>query len=277
MNDDVATFRLRSGLTIPRVGLGTWPLTGDEGLRAVASALEVGYRLLDTAENYRNEDVVGRAVRESGIPRSEIVVTTKFNKEWHSVEGVREIVSRSLELMGLEHVDILLIHWPNPGQDRYVEAFEGMLAVQEEGLTTAIGTSNFLPTHLDVLAAAGYVPEINQIQLDPLRPRRDVVAYMRENGIVGECWSPLGRASGELLGRPELATIAEAHGVTPAQVVLRWQIQQGLVTIPKSASPERQAENLDVFSFELSEEEMAAIRTLEDPDAEISDPEAFGH
>lgn len=262
---------------MPRVGLGTWPLTGEECVRAVTSALQLGYRLIDTAENYRNEDAVGRAVRESGIPRAEIVVTTKFNKEWHSMDGVREIVSRSLELMGLDYIDLLLIHWPNPGQRRFVHAFEGMLAVQEEGLVNAVGTSNFLPSHLEVLSHRGYIPEINQIQMDPLRPRRDVLDYMRTAGIVGECWSPLGKAVGEVLERKELEFVADAHGITPAQVVLRWQVQQGLVTIPKSASPQRQAENLDIFGFELSDSEMALVDSLADPDAPVADPEEFGH
>nr|NLD40793.1 aldo/keto reductase [Actinomycetales bacterium] len=273
----IPTVRLRSGVAVPRIGLGTWPLTGSEGVEAVASALDLGYRLLDTAENYRNEDAVGQAVRESSVPRENIVVTTKFNKEWHSIDGVREVLSRSLDALGLDYVDILLIHWPNPGHGRYVHAFEGMLAVQEDGLVRSVGTSNFLPTHLDVLASEGYIPEINQIQLDPLRPRNDVVAYMRENGIVGECWSPLGKAQGELLEREELQAVADAHGVTPAQVVLRWEIQRGLVPIPKSASRERQAENLDVFGFELSEEEMQAVDSLEDPQAKIDDPDRFGH
>lgn len=276
-SQNTRSVRLRSGLTVPRVGLGTWPLTGAEAVAAIGSALDVGYRLVDTAENYRNEDAVGQAVRESGIPRDEIVVTTKFNKEWHSIDGVREILSRSLELMGLDYVDILMIHWPNPSQGTYVHAFEGMMAVQEEGLVRSIGTSNFLPTHLDVLANEGYVPEVNQIQLDPLRPRRDVVAYMRENGIVGECWSPLGKATGELFDRPELRGVAEEHGVTVAQVVLRWEVQQGLIVIPKAAGRERQMENLDIFGFELSDEEMALVGSLEDRDADITDPERFGH
>ncbi|HZK05238.1 MAG TPA: aldo/keto reductase [Actinomycetaceae bacterium] len=273
----VPTVRLRSGVRVPKVGLGTSPLKGAECERAVISALELGYRLIDTAENYRNEDAVGAAVRRSGIPRNEVVITTKFNREWHSIDGVREVLSRSLELLGFDYVDILLIHWPNPDQDRYVDAFEGMLAVQDEGLTHAIGTSNFLPRHLEKLAQNGYIPEINQIQLDPLRPRRDVLTYMTANEIRGECWSPLGAGKTDLLERPELKMIAGLHDVTVGQVVLRWQVQQALVTIPKSASPERQRDNLDIFGFELSRAEMRLIDTLEDPDAPVSDPEIFGH
>lgn len=268
---------LRSGVAMPIVGLGTSPLKGLDCERAVVSALEVGYRLIDTAENYRNEDAVGRALHASTVPRDEVVVTTKFNKEWHSVAGVKEIVGRSLELLQLDYVDVLLIHWPNPAQGRYVEAFEGLLAVQEAGLTRAIGTSNFWLDHLQELARHGHTPEINQIKLDPFRPQRELTAYMREHLIVGECWSPLGAGTSGLLERPELQLVAAAHEVTPAQVVLRWQVEQGLVTIPKSANPERQRQNLDIFGFELTTAERHLIDSLEDPSAPFTDPAEFGH
>jgi 2,5-diketo-D-gluconate reductase A len=214
-----------------------------EAAVAVCRAIELGYRHLDTAENYGNEAGVGEAVRRSSVPRGEIFITTKFNKNWHSVDGVREAFQASLKRLGTDYVDLLLIHWPNPAQDRYVEAFIGMQKLLDEGLVRAIGVSNFKPAHLAKLFNAGFVPHVNQIQLDPYRQRREVVPIHREKGIVTESWSPLDR-SGALLSDPVIVEIAKQHDRTTAQIILRWHMQSGYVALPKSSDPVRQAANL---------------------------------
>ena len=270
------TVALAGGVQLPQMGLGTWPMNDDEAAVAVKSALQIGYRHLDTAENYRNEVGVGQGIRDSGVAREEVFVTTKFNKEWHSIEGARTACEASLKRLGLDYVDLLLIHWPNPAQDRYVQAFEGLLKLRDAGLVRAVGVSNFKVAHLQKLFDAGLTPQVNQIELSPTRPRKELVALHRAHGIVTESWSPLDRG-GDLLKADLIQKAAAAHGVTPAQVVLRWHVQQGLVAIPKSADPERQRLNLDVFGFALSAAEMAAIDALEQPDPKLLDADRFGH
>ena len=270
------TVTLAGGVQLPQMGLGTWPLNDDEAAVAVKSALQIGYRHLDTAENYRNEVGVGQGIRDAGVAREELFVTTKFNKEWHSVEGARTACEASLKRLGLDYVDLLLIHWPNPAQDRYVQAFEGLLKLRDAGLVRAVGVSNFKVAHLQKLFDAGLTPQVNQIELSPTRPRKELVALHRAHGIVTESWSPLDRG-GDLLKADAIQKAAAAHGVTPAQVVLRWHVQQGLVAIPKSADPERQRLNLDVFGFALSAAEMAAIDALEQPEPKLLDADRFGH
>ncbi|WP_104167849.1 aldo/keto reductase [Arthrobacter sp. SX1312] len=270
------TVQLRSGAHLPLLGLGTWPLDDTEAADTVALALETGYRLIDTAENYRNERGVGEGIRRSGVPREELFVTTKFNREHHGREGVRRAFETSAGLLGLEYIDLLLVHWPNPDQGRHVEAVEGIAALMEEGLVGAVGTSNYKPAHLQQVIDAGIVPDVNQIQLDPQRPRIVERAFHNEHGIVTQAWSPLGKGSG-LLDEPAVVAIAEAHDRTPAQVVLRWHVQQGMVAIPKSSNPERLARNLDIFDFELSGAELAAIYLLDSSRADIVDSDEFGH
>ena len=266
---------LRSGALIPQIGLGTWPMDDDEAASAVNTAVGLGYRHFDTAENYGNEKGVGEGLRRSGLDRSEAFITTKFNKEWHSFDGARQAVEAALQRLGTDYVDLLLIHWPNPGLNRFVDAFRGMRAAQEDGLVRAIGVSNFKPAHLQQLADAGLVPEVNQIQLDPYRPRRDVRESHARLDIVTEAWSPLGKGT-DLLKDSRITALADKYGRSPAQIVLRWDVQSGLVTIPKSANPQRMAENLDVFGFELDAEEMAALDGMETDDR-ISDSDVFGH
>lgn len=270
------TLTLLNGIEMPQLGLGTWPMDDAEAKRAVASALTLGYRLIDTAENYRNEAGVGAGIRQSGVSRDQIFVTTKFNREWHSVDGVRQACEASLSRLGLDYIDLLLIHWPNPAQDRYVDAFHGLTRLLESGVVRAIGTSNFKVTHLQRLLDQGLVPHVNQIQLDPYHLRDDVVALHKAHGIVTETWSPLGRG-GEMLADPAIIAVAERHGRTPAQVVLRWQTQSGYVPAPKSSDPTRQAQNLNVFDFELSTDEMAALNALNRPDPKMMDADVFGH
>ena len=270
------TVTLAHGAAMPVLGLGTWPLLGEEGAAAVRTALETGYRLIDTAENYRNEDAVGQGLRESGVPREQVFLTSKFNRKWHSSDGARQAAEASLERLGVDYLDLLLIHWPNPGQDRYVEAFEGLLRLLETGLVKAVGTSNFKPAHLQkVIDATGHVPDVNQINLNPYATRDAAVAFHTAHGIVTQAWSPIQPAA--MLTDPVITGIAAGHGRTPAQVVLRWHLQRGFVPIPKSASPQRQRENLAVFDFELSADEVAAINELDKGEAQVTDSDSFGH
>ena len=267
---------LSNGVEMPRLGLGTWPMNDSEAAETVALALDMGYRLIDTAENYENERGVGEGIRRAGVARGELFVTTKFNRKWHSVEGARQACEASLERLGLDYIDLFLVHWPNPDQGRYVEAFEGLVKLQEAGLVRAIGTSNFKPAHLQQLFDCGLCPQVNQIHLDPWHARSDHIEVHEARGIVTESWSPLGRANA-MLADPAILDVARRHGRTPAQVILRWHTQLGYVPIPKSSNPKRLAENLDVFGFELSAEELAAIGALDRPNPEMLDSDVFGH
>ena len=270
------TLRLANGVEIPQLGLGTWPMDDAQCAVAVKAAIEMGYRLIDTAENYGNEAGVGEGVRKASVPRSEVFITTKFNRKWHSAAGVREACEASLKRLGTDYIDLFLIHWPNPDQDRYVEAYEALTKLLAEGKLRGIGVSNFKPAHLRKLFEAGFVPHLNQIQLDPYRQRRDIVAIHQAKGIVTETWSPIDR-NGPMLHDPVIAGIAKAHGKTVPQIVLRWRVQSGYVTTPKSADPRRQAENLDIFGFALSEAEMAALHALDNPAAPVLNADEFGH
>jgi len=272
------TLPLLHGAEIPVIGLGTWPLRGAESAAQVRTAIEAGYRLIDTAENYHNEDGVGQGIRDSGVDRSEIFITTKFNRKWHSVDGVRQAYEASVKRLGVDYLDLLLVHWPNPDQDRYVDALRGLDALLADGRLRAIGTSNFKPAHLQrVLDETGIVPDVNQVQLSPYATRSAIRAYDTEHQIVTESWSPIGASDAGLRQDPLIATIAEAHGKSVTQVVLRWHLQLGLVAIPKSADPGRIAENIDVFDFELSEDELASISGLDRGEADVTDPDVFGH
>lgn len=267
---------LINGVTIPAIGLGTWPMTDAEAETAVAHALRIGYRLVDTAENYGNEAGVGAGVRNSGVPRADVFVTSKFNAKWHSVAGVHETCRASLKRLGLDYLDLLLIHWPNPRQNRYVEAFEGLTRVLEAGLVRAIGVSNFKPAHLERLFAAGFTPHVNQIQLDPFVRNDATDAADAARGIITEAWSPIGRG-GDLLEHPTVTSIARQSRRTPAQIVLRWHIEHGYVPLPKSSNPERQRQNLAVFDFALTPEQKSALDGLGRDDAGRLDPDRFGH
>jgi len=270
------TIELAPGIQMPQLGLGTWPMNDAEAAATVAAALDMGYRLIDTAENYENERGVGEGIRKSSVKREDIFVTTKFNRKWHSVQGAREACLASLERLRLDYIDLLLVHWPNPDQDRYVEAYEGLVRLQQEGLVRAIGTSNFKPAHLQRLFDQGYCPSLNQIQLDPYHARDDLVALHREKGIVTQSWRPLGFGS-TMLEDPVIVDIANRHGRTPAQVVLRWAVQQGFATAPKSSNPLRMAQNLSVFDFALGEAEMQALSALRRVDPAMFDADSFGH
>jgi 2,5-diketo-D-gluconate reductase A len=272
------TLPLLHGAQIPTIGLGTSPLVGSESTRQVRTALEAGYRLIDTAEKYRNEDAVGQAIRDSGIDRSEIFITTKFNRQWHSVDGVRTTYEASLKRLGVDYIDLLLVHWPNPDQDRYVDALRGLQAILDDGGLRAIGTSNFKPAHLQrVLDETGITPDVNQIQLSPYSTRTASREYHAEHGIVTESWSPLGASGGELRNDPVIIAIAKDHGKSPTQVVLRWHVQLGLVAIPRSSNPGRIAENIDIFDFELTDEELSKISAMDRGESMIADSDVVGH
>lgn len=278
MTDTAPTISLLHGATIPQLGFGTSPMDDATAERAVATAIEAGYRLVDTAENYANERGVGRGLRASGVPREELFVTTKFNKRWHGVELAAEAFQRSADRLGLDYIDLLLIHWPNPRQDRYVQAWQGLANLLEQGRVRAIGTSNFKPSHLErIIAETGVVPDVNQIQLSPSVTRADARAYHAERGIVTESWSPLGGGGADELRHPVVIELAERYGRTPAQIVLRWHIELGLVAIPKSATPERIRQNIEIFDFSLTPEDVAAISALDQGEAAAVDSDSFGH
>jgi 2,5-diketo-D-gluconate reductase A len=272
------TVTLTHGAEMPRLGLGTWPMDDGEAETTVATAIGLGYRLVDTAENYGNERGVGRGLRASGVPREELFVTTKFNKEWHGVDLVAEACERSADRLGVEYIDLLLVHWPNPAQDRYVDAVRGLARLLEDGRLRAIGTSNFKPAHLDrVLAETGIVPDVNQVELNPRVTRDSTRAYHGKHGIVTQSWGPIGGEGNDVLAEPAVVEVAERHGRTPAQVVLRWHLELGLTAVPKSSDPTRLRQNLDVFDFSLSAGEIAAISALDRGDAAGADSDAFGH
>ncbi len=259
----VPTVPLNNGVAIPQLGLGTARLPDEETRRIVREALEVGYRFVDTAASYENERGVGQGIADSGLPREEVFVSTKLRGRDQGYDSAKRALRASLDRLGLDSVDLYLIHWPLPRLDRYADSWRAMEELLAEGLTRAIGVSNFLPDHLDRLAAeSSTVPAVNQIECHPREPQLEQRADDARRGIVTESWSPL--ANGELLRRPVLAEIGARHGRTPAQVVLRWHVQQGLVTFPKASSRDRLVENLDVFDFALTDEDLAGIATLAD-------------
>jgi 2,5-diketo-D-gluconate reductase A len=270
--------RLLHGTEMPQLGLGTWPMKDAEAERVVADAISAGYRLIDTAEAYDNERGVGRGLKASDIARHEVFVTTKFQKRWHGVDLVREALDHSLERLDLDYVDLLLIHWPNPGHDRYVQAWEGMVQLLETGRVKAIGTSNFKPSHLDrIISATGHVPDVNQIQVSPALTRQSSRAYHRDHGIMTESYSPIGGRGTKVLHSPVIADIADEVDRTPAQVVLRWHLELGLITIPKSADPARLRENIAIFDFTLTAEQVAAISAIDKGQEAATDSDTFGH
>lgn len=257
------TVTLNDGRGMPVLGLGTWPLDDADAERVVADALAVGYRHIDTAVRYGNETGVGRALAASGLPRDEVFVTTKLDGEFQGDDRAVAGLAGSLERLGLAYVDLLLIHWPLPQRHLYVSTWRTFERLQADGLARSIGVSNFKPSHLRRLAAeTSVVPAVNQIQLDPQKARRDHREYHAEHGIVTVSYTPLGRGS-TLLAAPLLAKIAARHAVSPAQVVLRWHLQHGLVPIPKSSHPGRLRENFAVFGFALDAAEMAAVDALD--------------
>jgi 2,5-diketo-D-gluconate reductase A len=272
--DRVPNVTLRPEVEIPQLGFGVFQVPPKETEEVVARALQAGYRHLDTAAAYKNEGAVGQAIHASGIPRSEIFVTTKCFNDDHGHDKAKKAFKASLERLELEHIDLYLIHWPVPAHDLYVETWEAFIELQAEGLVRAIGVSNFQPEHLErIVAETGVVPAINQVELHPYFQQTGLRHEHDELEIVTEAWSPLGQ--GLELEDPAIVAIAEAHGKTPAQAIIRWHLQIGNVVIPKSVTPERIVENFDVFDFELSDEEMEAIRELDAGKRIGPDPDTF--
>jgi 2,5-diketo-D-gluconate reductase A len=273
----IPTHELNDGATLPAIGFGTYPMKGKECVDGVLGALEAGYRLIDTAVNYRNEAEVGEAIRTSAVPRDEILLTSKLPGRHHAYDDAKASVRESLERLGLDYLDLHLIHWPNPSVDKYVEAWRALVDLREEGLIRSVGVSNFTETHLTrIIDETGATPAVNQIELHPYFPQERMREVNAGRGIRTESWSPLGRRQAPF-SEPPVAAAAEAHGVTPGQVILRWQVQLDAVPIPKSATPERQRQNLDVFGFELSDSEMAAITGLGRPDGRLFDGDPDTH
>ncbi len=260
------TRTLNDGNTIPTIGLGTYDLRGDIGAESIAHAIAAGYRLLDTAVNYDNEGAVGEGIRKSGIDRSELCITSKLPGRYHDYDRALAIGYESAWRLGIEQIDLYLIHWPNPKQGKFVEAWRALIELQKRGVVRSIGVSNFLPQHLQQLIdETGVTPAVNQVELHPYFPQVEQRAFHAEHGIQTESWSPLGKRNPPYEEAP-VKEAAERHGVSPAQVVLRWHVQIGSLPIPKSSHAERQAQNLDVFGFELSDAEVAAITALGRPD-----------
>ena len=268
---------MNDGHQIPAVGLGTYQIRGGEGLDQILTAIQDGYRLLDTSTNYDSEGIVGEAIRRSGIPRSEFFVTTKLPGKYHQYEDALMMIQESLFRMGLDYFDLYLIHWPLPKRGLYVEAWKAMVTAQKLGLIRSIGVSNFEPEHLDkIIDETGVTPAINQIEIHPYWVQERMVKANQERGILTEAWSPLGRGS-DALKEAVITELAGKYGKTSAQVILRWHAQRGIIPIPKSRNLQHQRENLAIFDFELTQTEIERINLLEKADGRIEgqDPNEY--
>ncbi|MFF3925682.1 aldo/keto reductase [Paenibacillus lactis] len=263
---------LNDGVKMPWLGLGVWKTKeGEEVIQSVKSAIAAGYRMIDTAAIYGNEEGVGQAIRESGVSRDELFITTKVWNDDQGYEKTLQAFETSRKKLGLEVVDLYLVHWP--GRDKYLETWKALIHLQKEGLVRSIGVSNFQIRHLKhIIKETGVVPVVNQVELHPLLSQKELLAYARENNIVLEAWSPLMQGN---LDHPVLAQIAEKYGKTTAQVILRWDIQNGVIVIPKSIKEHRIRENANIFDFELSSEDMAAIDGLNENKRFGSNPDEF--
>jgi diketogulonate reductase-like aldo/keto reductase len=266
---DTTAYRLNDGSTLPAIGFGTYPLKGEDGIGAMVSALEAGYRLLDSAVNYENEVEVGEAVRRSGLPREEVAIATKIPGRFHAKDLALQSLRDSAARLQVDQIDVALIHWPNPSQDLYPQAWQALVEAQRDGLVRTIGVSNFTQAHLRrIIDETGVTPAVNQIELHPYFPQAQMRGVHEELGIRTQAWSPMGKRQAPF-AEPAVADAAAAHEVTPGQVIVRWHVQLGSLPLPKSATPERQRQNLDVFGFELTDAEMAAITALGKPDGRL--------
>ncbi|GAA3765401.1 aldo/keto reductase [Microbacterium kribbense] len=269
----IPTVTLNDGVLFPQLGFGTWDLRGPECVTATRSAIAAGYRLLDSAVNYENEAQVGEAVRGSGVDRADLLVTTKLPGRDHGFDHTLASARGSLERLGLDYIDLYLIHWPNPSVDKYLDSWQAMIRLREEGLVRSIGVSNFTSTMLTrLIDATGVTPAVNQVELHPYFTQPELRAFHLEHGIRTESWSPLARRS-ELLTEQVVIDVAAAHGVSPTQAVLRWHIQLDSTPIPKSAHAGRQRENADVFGFALTADEMSALAGLQRGRLKGDDPD----
>jgi len=273
----VPSITLNDGFTIPQLGLGTWPLDDAEVADVIQTAAGLGYRHIDTAAKYGNERGVGAGIAATGIARDELFVTTKLDGEFQGNDRAIAGLEASLSRLGLEYVDLLLIHWPLPDRGEFVSTWRTFIALKERGLTRSIGVSNFKPAHLARLVdETGVAPAVNQIQLNPFVLRHDERAANAAHSIVTESWSPIGGDGANVLSSAAIHEIADEIGKTPGQVVLRWHVQQGLVAIPKSATASRLADNIAIFDFTLSDDQMAAVDGLSQPGSGV-DSDKSGH
>lgn len=274
----VPTVTLNNGVSMPQLGFGVWQVPDDQAETTVAEALRAGYRSIDTAAIYGNEEGTGRALAASGLPREELFVTTKLwnsSRETWTRESVLREFDASLARLGLDHVDLYLVHWPRPMRDDYLTIARTLDELHRTGRARAVGVSNFKPAHLRrVVEETGVVPSVNQIELHPYFPQRETREVHEELGIATEAYSPLGSGQGLLIDE-RLTPVAEKHGRTPAQVVLRWHLQQGIIVIPKSVTPSRIKENADVFGFELDAEDLAALAAMDSGTRFAADPDTF--
>ena len=260
----VPSITLNNGVEMPQLGFGVWQVPDDEAAKAVATAIESGYRSIDTAAIYENEKGTGRAIAASGVARDELFVTTKLWNTEQGYDATLRAFDASLEKLGLDYVDLYLIHWPVPAKDAYTDTYKAFEKIYSEGRAKAIGVSNFLPEHLErLLGETSVVPAVNQIELHPQLQQAESRAFHAAHGIATEAWSPLGQGKG-LLEVPTIVAIARKHDRTPAQVVLRWHLQTGNVVIPKSVTPSRIVENFNVFDFELDADDLAAVAALDE-------------
>jgi 2,5-diketo-D-gluconate reductase A len=270
----VPTVSLRDGEQIPQLGFGVFQIPPEDTADVTTRALLAGYRHIDTAAAYRNEAGVGQAIHAAGLTRDDVYVTTKCFNDDHGFDQAKRALHASLERLEMAHVDLYLIHWPVPSQDKYVETWKALVELQQEGLARSIGVSNFQPAHLErIIAETGVTPVVNQVELHPYFQQAGLRREHADLGIVTEAWSPL--AQGKVLDDPALVAIAEAHGVTTGQVVIRWHLQLGNVVFPKSVTQERIEQNFDVFGFTLTGAEMAAIEALDAGDRIGPDPDTF--
>lgn len=261
------TIPLNDGNSIPQLGFGVWRLEEDDAPSVIGAAVDAGYRHIDTAQGYDNEAGVGRAIKQASVPRDQLFVTSKLRNSHQGYDNALRSLDGSLQRLQLDHLDLFLIHWPAPMHDRYVETWEALIEAQRNGKVKSIGVSNFLPEHIDrLIAETGVTPAVNQVELHPAYQQRDIREYLRDKDIQIECYSPLGGKGSELLEDPVIGEIAEAHGKSPAQVMVRWHLQQNLIVLPKSSKPERARENFDVWDFVLSAEDVGRIDGLDRPD-----------
>lgn len=262
---------LNDGLRIPMLGFGTAKLKGIEGVEAVTSAIHAGYRLIDTAYNYENEGAIGEAIRRTNISREELRITSKLPGRYHAYKEAIKAIQESLFRANLDYFDLYLIHWPNPKENMYTEAWQALIDAKRWGLVRSIGLSNFLPEHIEKLKdETGVLPSINQIELHPFFNQKEQIEWHKKYHIKTEAWSPLHRAE-DLSNNETLQSIADSYKRSIAQIVLRWHYQNGVITIPKASSPKHQLDNLSIFDFSLRDEDMEAIHLLTKPDGRMSD------
>lgn len=274
---EIPTKTLNDGHILPTLGLGTVAIRGDKGMDKIVTAIQNGYRLIDSSTNYDNEGVVGEAIRRSGVPRADLFVTSKLPGKYHKYDDALMMIQESLHRMGLEYFDLYLIHWSLPKRDHYVEAWKALITAQKMGLIRSIGVSNFEPEHLDrIIEETGVTPAVNQIEIHPYWVQEERLAENKKRGIVTEAWSPLGRGTVSL-DEDVLQKLAKEYDKTPGQIVVRWHLDRGILPVVKAGSPQHQRDNLDVFDFHLTEDEIASINQLNKPDGRVDgqDPNEY--